>query len=81
MYDGPTSGLRPGRIELHFRYGQVPDTGGRGSIVGGALESSNVDIATEFTNMIVLQRDYEANARVVTTVDQLSQDTINLVRG
>jgi flagellar hook protein FlgE len=59
----------------------APDTGGRGSIVGGALESSNVDIATEFTNMIVLQRDYEANARVVTTVDQLSQDTINLVRG
>ena len=59
----------------------VPDTGGRGSIVGGALESSNVDIATEFTNMIVLQRDYEANARVVTTVDTLSQDTINLVRG
>ena len=59
----------------------IPDTGGRGSIVGSALESSNVDIATEFTNMIVLQRDYEANARVVTTVDQLSQDTINLVRG
>jgi flagellar hook protein FlgE len=59
----------------------VPDTGGRGSIVGGALESSNVDIATEFTDMIVLQRDYEANSRVVTTVDQLSQDTINLVRG
>jgi flagellar hook protein FlgE len=59
----------------------APDTGGRGSIVGGALESSNVDIATEFTNMIVLQRDYEANSRVVTTVDQLSQDTINLVRG
>ena len=58
----------------------LPDTGGRGSIVGSAIESSNVDIATEFTNMIVLQRDYEANARVVTTVDQLSQDTINLVR-
>jgi flagellar hook protein FlgE len=59
----------------------VPDTGGRGSIVGGALESSNVDIATEFTDMIVLQRAYEANSRVITTVDQLSQDTINLVRG
>jgi len=59
----------------------IPDTGGRGSIVGSALESSNVDIATEFTNMIVYQRDYEANARVVTTADQLSQDTINLVRG
>ena len=54
------------------------DTGGRGSIVGGALESSTVDIAREFTNLIVLQRAYEANGKVVTTSDQLSQDTINL---
>jgi flagellar hook protein FlgE len=58
----------------------VPGTGGRGTVVGGALESSTVDIATEFTNLIVFQRAYEANAKVVTTVDQLSQDTINLVR-
>jgi flagellar hook protein FlgE len=56
----------------------VPGTGGRGEIVGGAIEASTVDIAREFTNLIVLQRDYQANSRVVTTVDELSQETINL---
>jgi flagellar hook protein FlgE len=58
----------------------VPGTGGRGTIQGGSLEASNVDIATEFTDMIVYQRGYEANGKVVTTADQLSQDTINLIR-
>lgn len=57
----------------------TPGTGGRGSVVGGALESSNVDLATQFTNLITFQRSYEANAHVVTTADQLSQDTINLI--
>jgi flagellar hook protein FlgE len=37
-----------------------------------------VDIATEFTNLIIFQRAYEANAKVITTVDQMSQDTIAL---
>jgi len=54
----------------------TPSTGGRGTIIGGELESSTVDIATEFTNLIVYQRSYEANAKVVTSEDQLSQDTI-----
>jgi flagellar hook protein FlgE len=58
----------------------VPGTGGRGEIVGGSIEASNVDIATEFTNLITYQRSYEANGKVVTTADQLSQDTINLIR-
>jgi flagellar hook protein FlgE len=58
----------------------VPGTGGRGSVQGGALESSTVDIATEFTNLIVYQRAYEANAKVVTSVDELSQDTIQLIK-
>ena len=53
-------------------------TGGRGSIMGGAVEYSTVDIAREFTNLIVLQRGYQANAKVITTTDQISQDTINL---
>jgi len=56
----------------------VAGTGGRGTITGGSLEQSNVDIATEFANMIVTQRGYQANARVVTTFDQLTQDTINM---
>jgi flagellar hook protein FlgE len=57
----------------------MPGTGGRGTIQGGSLEASTVDIATEFTNLIVYQRGYEANAHVITTADQLSQDTINLI--
>jgi flagellar hook protein FlgE len=56
----------------------VPGTGGRGTVLGQSVESSTVDMATEFTNLIVFQRSYEANAHVVTTVDQMSQDTINL---
>jgi flagellar hook protein FlgE len=56
----------------------LPNTGGRGDIVGGAIESSTVDIAREFTQLIVLQRGYQANSKVITTVDELSQVTINL---
>jgi len=58
----------------------LPDTGGRGKILGGAIEASTVDIAKEFTNLIVYQRGYEANAKVVIAVDELSQATINLKR-
>lgn len=58
----------------------VPGTGGRGVIVGGAVEFSTVDMAREFTNLIVLQRGYQANTRVITTVDELSQETMNLKR-
>lgn len=58
----------------------VAGTGGRGTILGGAIEYSTVDIAREFTNLIVLQRGYQANSRVVNTVDELSQETINLKR-
>ena len=57
----------------------TPGTGGRGAIQGGSVEASTVDIATEFTNLIVYQRAYEANGKVVTTADQLSEDTINLI--
>jgi len=58
----------------------APGTGGRGSLSGGGLELSNVDIATEFAAMIVAQRGFQANARVVTTFDEVTQDTINLKR-
>ncbi len=56
----------------------APGTGGLGTLSGGSLELSNVDIATEFSALIVAQRDYEANARTITTFDQVMQDTINL---
>jgi flagellar hook protein FlgE len=58
----------------------LPGTGGRGTVLGQSVEASNVDMATEFTNLIVFQRSYEASAHVVTTVDQMSQDTISLIQ-
>lgn len=57
----------------------LPGTGGRGQVVGGSVEGSTVDIAKEFTNLIVYQRGYQANARVVTAADEVSQETINLI--
>jgi flagellar hook protein FlgE len=56
----------------------VPGTGGLGTLSGGSLEESNVDIATEFANLIVAQRGFEADAKAVTTFDQITQDTIAL---
>ena len=56
----------------------APGTGGLGSISGGELEQSNVNIATEFSNLIIAQSSYEANAKVVTTLNQIMQDTINI---
>ncbi len=54
-------------------------SGGNGTITGDAVEDSNVDLSTEFANMIVAQQGYEANAKVLTTMDQVSQATIQLI--
>jgi len=58
----------------------APNSGGLGSVTGGSLEQSNVDIATEFANLIIAQRDYQANAQTVTTLDQVSQDAISMIQ-
>ncbi len=58
----------------------LPNTGGRGQVSGGVLEGSNVDLGTEFSNLIVTQRGFQANARTITTADTLLQETVNLVR-
>ncbi|MDX2029414.1 MAG: flagellar hook protein FlgE [Blastocatellia bacterium] len=54
-------------------------TGGRGAVVGGVLEQSNVDIATEFTDLIIAQRGFQANSRVINTINQTLQDLIQIV--
>ena len=54
--------------------------GGRGLISSGTLEMSNVDLAAEFTNLIVAQRGFQANSRVVTSSDELLSDIVNLKR-
>ena len=57
----------------------VPSTGARGQITGGALETSTVDIATEFTNLLQYERGYQANSKVITTEDEIVQQTISLI--
>jgi flagellar hook protein FlgE len=56
------------------------NTGGRGTISAGYLEGSNVDMAQEFTNMILAQRGFQASSRVITTSDEIIQELVNLKR-
>ena len=53
---------------------------GYGSISAGSLEMSNVDLSQEFTNLIVAQRGFQANARIITTSDQVLQELVDLKR-
>ncbi|MFS0637484.1 flagellar basal body rod protein FlgG [Mesobacillus foraminis] len=55
-------------------------TGGSGTLVSGALEMSNVDLSEEFTEMIVAQRGFQANTRIITTSDEILQELVNLKR-
>jgi flagellar hook protein FlgE len=57
-----------------------PNSDSRGSINSGALELSNVDLSAEFTNMIIAQRAFQANSRVITTMDQVMEEVANLKR-
>ncbi len=58
----------------------VPGENGNGSIIGGALEMSNVELAAEFTNLILAQRGFQASSRVITTSDQVLEDLGNIKR-
>lgn len=58
----------------------VPGEGGRGTMIQGALEMSNVDLAAEFTNLILAQRGFQASSRVITTSDQVLEDLVNIKR-
>jgi flagellar hook protein FlgE len=57
-----------------------PGLGGSGSIVSSALEASTVDIAQEFTNMIVTQRAYSASSRIITTSNDMLDELIRIIR-
>jgi flagellar hook protein FlgE len=58
----------------------VAGEGRRGNLMGGALEMSNVDLAAEFTNLILAQRGFQASSRVITTSDQVLEDLVNIKR-
>jgi flagellar hook protein FlgE len=53
---------------------------GTGAIIAGQLEMSNVDLTSEFTEMIVAQRGFQANSRIITTSDEILQEVVNLKR-
>lgn len=58
----------------------IPGTDGRGQVSAGYLEMSNVELAQQFTSMIVAERGFQANSRVITTSDEMLQDLVNLKR-
>jgi flagellar hook protein FlgE len=57
-----------------------PGLAGRGATIGGHLEASNVDLPMQFTEMIVLQRGYQANSQVLSTANDMLKNTIAMVR-
>ena len=58
----------------------TPGAVGKGSLAAGSLEMSNVDLAQEFTNLIIAQRGFQANSRIISASDELLQDLVNLKR-
>jgi len=62
-----------------LRYG-APTEGANGSLVSGSLEMANVDLSREFTNMIITQRGFQANSRIIGTSDEMLQELVNLKR-
>jgi flagellar hook protein FlgE len=63
-----------------FSKGLPAGTGGTGKLSPGTLEMSNVDLSSEFTNMIITQRGFQANSRIITTSDEMLQELVNLKR-
>jgi flagellar hook protein FlgE len=59
---------------------KAPGTGGAGQISPSSLESSTVDLSTQFTDLITTQRAYSASSKIITTADQMLQDLLNIIR-
>lgn len=85
-FTNPSGLIRSGqnmfKIGLNSGEPQVgaANTGGRGAVTSGYLEASNVDMAQEFTNMILAQRGFQASARVISTSDNILEELVNLNR-
>ena len=70
------------RSTVNSGYAQVgqPGGAGMGQVISGALEMSNVDLAQEFTNLVIAQRGFQANSRVITTSDEILQELVSMKR-
>jgi flagellar hook protein FlgE len=73
--DAYQASLQSGTYNLH-----TAGSGGAGTIDPSNLESSTVDLSTEFTNMITTQRAYSASSKIITTADEMLQDLISIIR-
>jgi flagellar hook protein FlgE len=69
-----------GRVQYANAGATLPGIGQTGTLSVGSLEMSNVDLASEFTNLILAQRGFEASTKVITTSDQVLSDLVNIVR-
>ncbi|MBD2845282.1 flagellar hook-basal body complex protein [Paenibacillus sp. IB182496] len=78
MYRVTPNALPEGE-EIEFLAANDPELG-TGAIISGQLEMSNVDLTSEFTEMIVAQRGFQANSRIITTSDEVLQEVVNLKR-
>ena len=67
-------------LESGVPYTNAPGEGGLGNINANSLEQSNVDLATEFVKMIVAERGYQANSKVITTTDEMLQELMQIKR-
>ncbi len=74
------AGLYAGSLDSGSVIMGKANSGGRGQLISGTLEQSTVDLATEFTNMIIAQRGYQANSRTITTADQMMQEAVSIKR-
>jgi flagellar hook protein FlgE len=70
------------RSTVNSGYAQIgtPGSAGMGDVISGALEMSNVDLAQEFTNLVVAQRGFQANSKIITTSDELLQELVSMKR-
>jgi len=70
------------RNTVNSGYAQIgtPGSAGMGSVMSGALEMSNVDLAQEFTNLVIAQRGFQANSKIITTSDELLQELVSMKR-
>lgn len=79
MYRVTPNAIAGGGEEVVVGAANDPATG-TGAIIAGQLEMSNVDLTSEFTEMIVAQRGFQANSRIITTSDEVLQEVVNLKR-
>ena len=86
MFTNPSGLMRMGsnRYQVSLNSGEArigtPGSGGRGKISAGYVEGSNVDMSREFSNMIIAQRGFQANAKIITVSDEMLNELVNLKR-